>query len=120
MRNLFKLTYLNMYIYVSSKNMNMICCIIILLFRLIRKYSPREMLACDNLAKYKDAIFLDVLLSIRSAILYLLLGILISYKPVYVCVPIHCHIHHVCVCMCMCVYKWLYTYLCVCMILCMY
>ena len=71
---------------------------------------------------------MDVLLSIRSAILYLLLGILISYKPSYthacvcVCVCAHslpytsCLCVYVCVRVCVC--KWLYTYLCV--ILCRY
>ena len=68
--------------------------------------------------------FLDVLLSIRSAILYLLLGILISYKPSYthacvcVCVPIHCHIHHVCVCMCACVCVFVSGYIHICVWFC--
>ena len=66
--------------------------------------------------------FLDVLLSIRSAILYLLLGILISYKPSYthacVCVPIHCHIHHVCVCLCACVCVFVSGYIHICVWFC--
>ena len=65
---------------------------------------------------------MDVLLSIRSAILYLLLGILISYKPSYMCMRVcvcpFIAIYIMFVCVCACVFISGYIHICVCVILC--
>ena len=65
---------------------------------------------------------MDVLLSIRSAILYLLLGILISFKPSYthacVCVCAHSLPYTSCLCVYVCVRVFVCGYIHICVWFC--